>query len=91
MRFIKPLDETMIAEMAASHAYLVTLEDSAIAAGAGSAVLESLNRQRIQIPVLRLGLADFFPSQGNREQVLDDYGLNQEGLKESILAFTDSR
>jgi 1-deoxy-D-xylulose-5-phosphate synthase len=91
MRFIKPLDETMITEMAASHDYLVTLEDSAIAGGAGSAVLESLNRQQIQIPVLRLGLDDFFPSQGSRQQVLDDYGLNEESVKKSILAFTGAR
>ena len=90
MRFIKPLDEAMIATMANSHDYLITLEDAAIAGGAGSAVLESLNRQAIQIPLLRLGLDDFFPSQGSREQILDDYGLNEKALQKSIQKFTNS-
>ena len=90
MRFIKPLDEAMIATMANSHDYLITLEDAAIAGGAGSAVLESLNRQGINVPLLRLGLEDFFPSQGSREQILDDYGLNEKTLQKSIQKFTNS-
>ena len=88
MRFIKPLDESMIMNLAASHDYLVTLEDASIAGGAGSAVLEFLNQQRISIPVLRLGLSDVFPSQGSREQVLEDYGLDPAALRHSILEFT---
>ena len=91
MRFIKPLDDAMIADMAAKHDFLVTLEDAAITGGAGSAVLESLNRQAIEVPVLRLGLDDFFPSQGSRAEVLDDYGLSQKGLEQSIIAFTQTR
>jgi 1-deoxy-D-xylulose-5-phosphate synthase len=88
MRFIKPLDESMIKDMASSHDYLVTLEDASIEGGAGSAVLEFLNQQRISIPVLRLGLSDEFPSQGSREQVLEDYGLDPATLRHSILDFT---
>jgi 1-deoxy-D-xylulose-5-phosphate synthase len=52
MRFIKPLDESLIKELAASHDYLVTLEDASIIGGAGSAVLEYLNQQQINIPLL---------------------------------------
>jgi 1-deoxy-D-xylulose-5-phosphate synthase len=88
MRFIKPLDESMIMELASSHDYLVTLEDAGIVAGAGSAVLEFLNQQQINIPVLRLGLSDVFPSQGNREQVLEDYGLDAVTLRNAIVEFT---
>lgn len=88
MRFIKPLDESMIKDMASSHDYLVTLEDASIEGGAGSAVLEFLNQQRISIPVLRLGLSDEFPSQGSREQVLEDYGLDPVTLSRSIIDFT---
>ena len=87
MRFIKPLDERMIERMAANHDRLVTLEDAAIDGGAGSAVLEFLNRSGIQLPVLRLGLADCFPSQGSREQVLEDYGLDPATLRKSITDF----
>jgi len=88
MRFIKPLDESMIEDLASSHDFLVTLEDASIEGGAGSAVLEFLNRQRISIPVLCLGLNDVFPSQGTREQVLEDYGLDPVTLHQSILEFT---
>jgi 1-deoxy-D-xylulose-5-phosphate synthase len=90
MRFIKPLDESMIMSLASSHDYLVTLEDASIEGGAGSAVLEFLNQQRISIPVLRLGLSDVFPSQGSREQVLEDYGLDPATLRQSILEFTQA-
>ncbi len=90
MRFIKPLDESLIKDMASSHDYLVTLEDASIAGGAGSAVLEYLNQQQINIPLLRLGLSDMFPSQGNREQMLEEYGIDPDTLRNSIVEFTQS-
>ncbi len=88
MRFIKPLDEKLIEQMASTHQYLVTIEDSAIAGGAGSAVLELLNRKNISTPCLRLGLDDRFPSHGSREQVLKEYGLDLDGIRDSIGKFT---
>ena len=87
MRFIKPLDETLIEQMVLTHKNLVTIEDSAIVGGAGSAVLEFLNRKQILIPCLRLGLSDQFPPHGSREQVLKEYGLDATGIKDSINAF----
>ncbi len=90
MRFIKPFDESMIKDLASSHDYLVTLEDGCIQGGAGSAVLEFLNQQRISIPILRLGLSDVFPPQGSREQVLEYYGLDSAALRHSILDFTQA-
>ena len=87
MRFIKPLDESMVLQMAETHDYLVTLEDAAIAGGAGSAVLEYLNQQGLQVPLKRLGLSDDFPSHGSREQVLQEYGLDAEGIRQSIMDF----
>ena len=87
MRFIKPLDEAMIERMARDHECLVTLEDASIEGGAGSAVLEVLNRKDIRLPVLRLGLADCFPSQGSREQVLEEYGLDPGRMREAIAGF----
>ena len=87
MRFIKPLDESMVRQMAETHDYLVTLEDAAIAGGAGSAVLEYLNQQGLQVPLKRLGLSDDFPSHGSREQVLQEYGLDAEGIRQSIIDF----
>lgn len=87
MRFIKPLDHAMIRRMAETHDYLVTLEDAAIAGGAGSAVLEYLNQQGLQVALKRLGLSDVFPSHGSREQVLQEYGLDAEGIRQSIIDF----
>jgi 1-deoxy-D-xylulose-5-phosphate synthase len=87
MRFIKPLDETLVMQMAVDHDYLITLEDSSVVGGAGSAVLELLNRKQSRVPLLRLGLDDFFPSQGSREQILEDYGLDPATLKTSIIEF----
>jgi 1-deoxy-D-xylulose-5-phosphate synthase len=89
MRFIKPLDETLIKQMASKHDRLVTIEDSSLAGGAGSAVLEFLSDQAIQIPCLRLGLTDHFPSQGNRDQGLQEYGLDKAGIRQSITHFID--
>ena len=87
MRFIKPLDEALIADMAARHDYLVTLEDSSVTGGAGSAVIEFLTREQIKTPLLPLGLDDFFPSQGSREQILEDYGLDPDAMRTRIAEF----
>ena len=88
MRFIKPIDEEIIEQMASIHQNMVTIEDSAITGGAGSAVLEVLGRKQIPIHCLVLGLGDHFPSQGSREQVLKEYGLDYSGIKRSITGFT---
>ena len=90
MRFIKPLDKEMIRQVVESHDYLVTLEDSALPGGAGSAVLEFLNDNQFVIPCLRLGLNDEFPSHGTREQVLEENGLDYESIKSEIIDFSTS-
>ena len=90
MRFIKPLDETLIKDLATHHDFLVTLEDASIAGGAGSAVVEYLNQEKINTPLLRLGLGDEFPSQGSREQILKEYGLDADTIRKSIVEFTRS-
>ena len=88
MRFIKPLDQGLIEQMASTHRYLVTIEDSTTTGGAGSAVLEYLNRKQLPVKCLLLGLDDHFPSQGTREQVLEEYGLDFSGIRRSITEFT---
>ncbi|XPE66642.1 transketolase C-terminal domain-containing protein [Shigella flexneri] len=55
MRFVKPLDEALILEMAASHEALVTVEENAIMGGAGSGVNEVLMAHRKPVPVLNIG------------------------------------
>ena len=87
MRFIKPLDESMIDQIAANHDNLVTIEDGAIMGGAGSAVLEYLNLKQLNNRCLRLGLRDVFPNQGDRQQILAEYGLDKASIERSIREF----
>jgi 1-deoxy-D-xylulose-5-phosphate synthase len=84
MRFVKPLDGELIKRLASTHDLLVTLEDGAIAGGAGSAVSELLASQGIVVPIMHLGLPDEFLGHGKREALLASVGLSVEGLQESI-------
>ena len=87
MRFVKPLDEALLGELAASHDYLVTLEDGALMGGAGSAVNEALQRLRLYKPVLNLGLPDRFIEQGTQEEIYSLLGLDSVGIESSIRSF----
>ena len=84
MRFVKPLDEELVLEMAASHELLVTLEENAIMGGAGSGVNELLMAKRRLVPVLNLGLPDSFVPQGSQEEVRSDLGLDAAGIQRQI-------
>ena len=86
MRFVKPLDEALIASLAREHSLLVTMEDNVVSGGAGSAVNEALARLRILRPVLNLGLPDHFVAHGSREQLLADCGLDAAGVLRAIQA-----
>ncbi|WP_166268536.1 1-deoxy-D-xylulose-5-phosphate synthase [Marinobacter caseinilyticus] len=84
MRFVKPLDEALIRELAAQHNLLVTLEENAIAGGAGSAVAEYLNAEGITQPILNLGLPDRFVDHGKHSELLAECGLDANGIQTSI-------
>ncbi|WP_108651875.1 1-deoxy-D-xylulose-5-phosphate synthase [Dongshaea marina] len=87
MRFVKPLDEALLKELAQTHDYLVTLEENAIMGGAGSAVNEVLFQQGQVKPVLNLGLPDRFIEQGSQQQILERLGLDSQGITQSIEEF----
>ena len=76
MRFVKPLDEQLLLDLAKNHDALVFIEDSAIQGGAGSACLEALSRNKIQIPTLQIGLPDEYVEHGDVNLLLDFYGLS---------------
>ncbi len=84
MRFVKPLDEALILELARTHAAIVTVEDNAISGGAGSAVVEFLESKNLQIPVLQLGLPDRFLEHASREQLLTEAGIDASGIRAAI-------
>jgi 1-deoxy-D-xylulose-5-phosphate synthase len=84
MRFVKPLDEELIQRMANSHSLIVTIEENAIAGGAGSAVSEYLANQGYVISVLHLGLNDTFVDHANHAQQLIEQGLDAAGIEAAI-------
>ena len=86
MRFVKPLDEDMVLQMALKHDLLVTLEENTIAGGAGSAVNEFLQHQAIVMPVLNLGLPDYFQSHGTHSEMLAEARLDSKGILAAIQA-----
>ncbi|KPK37996.1 MAG: 1-deoxy-D-xylulose-5-phosphate synthase [Gammaproteobacteria bacterium SG8_47] len=88
MRFVKPLDEKLVLELADTHDYLITVEENAIQGGAGSAVCEVLNADGRGVPVLNLGLPDVFLSQGTREELLAQCELSADGILAQIQRYT---
>ncbi|MCO1333585.1 1-deoxy-D-xylulose-5-phosphate synthase [Microbulbifer sp. OS29] len=84
MRWVKPLDEALIDELAESHQLIVTIEENTIAGGAGSAVLEYLNRSARSMPVLQLGLPDQIIEHGKHKDLLAAIGLNATGIEEQV-------
>ena len=84
MRFVKPIDEAMILEMAASHDLLVTIEENVVEGGAGSAVNEVLASHGVSHPLLQYGLPDRLIPHGSREDMLKDAGLDKAGLLDFI-------
>ena len=86
MRFVKPLDDALVMDLASRHDLLVTVEENVIMGGAGSAVLEMIGRRRVPVPVLQLGLPDRFIDQGDPGIQLAQCGLTADGIVQSIRA-----
>ena len=84
MRFVKPLDEALVAELAASHELLVTLEENAVIGGVGSEVSRLLDALAQRPRLLRLGLPDRFIDHGDQAQLLHSVGLDAEGVLAAI-------
>jgi len=84
MRFAKPLDAALVAELARSHDALVTVEDGCAMGGAGSAVLETLQAAGITVPVLVLGLPDVFVEHGDPAKLMGLCGLDAAGIEAAI-------
>lgn len=84
MRFVKPLDEELVRQLAASHELLVTVEENAVMGGAGAAVSEFLARENIQQPILHLGLPDYYVEHAKPAQMLAECGLDAAGIERSV-------
>lgn len=84
MRFVKPIDEVLLSELAQTHEAFVTVEEAAIMGGAGSAVLEYFSRAGILRSVLQLGLPDSFIDHGDQKAILSDLGLDAAGIEAAV-------
>ncbi len=84
MRWVKPLDTELLAQIAQTHGRLVTLEEGCIMGGAGSAVAEALQAMQITRPVLQLGLPDVFIEHGDPAKLLALQGLDAAGIEAQI-------
>jgi len=86
MRFVKPVDAELAAELAGTHGLLVTIEENAVLGGAGSAVAEALAARAIVTPLLHLGLPDRFVDHGDQAQLLASIGLDKAGIVAAVRA-----
>ena len=84
MRFAKPLDTALVAELARSHDALVTVEDGCLPGGAGSAVGECLAAAGISLPLLSLGLPDEFIEHGDPVKLMALLGLDAAGIEAAV-------
>jgi 1-deoxy-D-xylulose-5-phosphate synthase len=84
MRWVKPLDEALVLQLAREHTAFVTLEEGAVAGGAGSAVLECLAAHGLNLPVLQLGVKDQLTEHGDPALLLAELGLDARGIALSI-------
>jgi 1-deoxy-D-xylulose-5-phosphate synthase len=84
MRYVKPLDEALVLELARTHEALVTVEEGCLPGGAGAAVLECLAAHGVEVPVLTLGLPDEFTDHGDPAKLLSQLGLDAAGIEQSI-------
>ena len=85
MRFLKPIDEQLLREVAENYERIVTVEDGVRNGGLGSAVMEWLNDNGYMKPVTRLGLPDKFVEHGTIEELREIVGLDKESIRKSLL------
>lgn len=86
MRFLKPLDSTIMEEVAKKYDHIITIEDGALNGGFGSAVLEWLADNGYSKRVTRLGIPDRFIEHGAPAELYHIVGLDTEGIIKAIKA-----
>ncbi|WP_372882574.1 1-deoxy-D-xylulose-5-phosphate synthase [Psychromonas sp.] len=87
MRFVKPLDKQLLDHLAKTHKQFVTIEENSIAGGAGSAVNEYFMAEKINVPVLNLGLPDQFIEQGTQKEIYALLELDSAGIEKQIVRY----
>ena len=85
-RFIKPLDEDLLKNLAKQYKHIITFEEGNLDCGFGSAVLEFFEKNKIKVNVIRAGFPDAFIPHAKREDLFKMYGLDAQSLSERILS-----
>jgi len=88
MRFVKPLDEALVTELAQSHDRLICIEENAIMGGAGSAVLEYLSAEGIRIPCQLMGIPDRYIEHASPAEQLADVGIDQAAIVAKVMSYS---
>jgi len=89
MRFVKPLDETLIMKLASEHDLLLSIEENAIIGGAGSLIAQLLNQEDQPTRLIQMGLPDHFIEHGNHQDLLNESGLNIQGIIDHVNRYLD--
>lgn len=90
-RFVKPLDEELILDLAKEHDQIITIEEHVLQGGFGSAVLELLGDNKMtDVEIERMGISDEFVQQGSQDILLDQYDLNQSGIEDRVLKLVNN-
>ncbi len=87
MRFVKPLDESMVISIAERHQAIITIEENAVMGGAGAGVGELLAERGLQLPLHHIGIPDLFIEHGSRDTCLASAGLDLAGLSANVEAW----
>lgn len=85
MRFIKPIDEEMIAELCQTHEQLITVENNAVIGGMGQMVNAYILKQGVSVKIKNIGVPDRFIHQGSINELKEKCGMNQAGIYEAII------
>ena len=88
MRYLKPLDEEMLEQVAQLYDNIITIEDGVINGGFGSAVLEFFADNGYKNNIKRLGIKDEFVEHGTPDELYEMLGLHPEGIAREIAKFT---
>ena len=84
MRFVKPLDEELITEHSRDKKVIITIEDGAISGGAGSAVSEWAQGNKMKHQIIMCGIPDEFIEHASRSEMLEMTGLDKKGILAKI-------
>lgn len=86
MRFVKPIDESLLDQLADNHKYFITLEDNTVMGGAGSAVLEYVAKTELDVKVKILGIPDAYIEHASQTEQWAEMGLDAQGILSTLNA-----